>query len=213
MESAREFLTHELSDMLDAERKFMEIMGQQHNEAQDPQMAKAIEQHMRQTEGQIERLENIFEMMREEPEDTECAGVAGLMEEKETFMKEDPSEELVEAFNLGAALKGEHYEIAAYNSLINLANSMKLKQAVQLLQQSLREEVQMERKVLQFSKRFRPENIGMEEEMIKVMGGGRNGSRSSGRASSRSSSSTRSSAKRSGTRSSSSRKSTARRAA
>lgn len=165
METAREFFVHELGDMLDAERKILQILEQQQEEVQNPQMLKAIEQHHGQTEKQIERLEQVFEEIEASVEGTECKGIEGLKQEKESFMEEDPSEELLEAFNIGATIKTEHYEIAAYTSLIDLAEKMGETKAVRLLNQSLREEQQMLKKAEGISKKFKPSNMGMDEEV------------------------------------------------
>lgn len=165
METAREFFVHELGDMLDAERKILEILEQQQDEVQNPKMQKAIEQHHAQTEKQIERLEQVFEEIGASVEGSECKGIEGLKQEKEAFMQEDPSENLVEAFNIGATIKVEHYEIAAYTGLIDLAEKMGEKKAVRLLNQNLREELQMLKKAEGFSSKFKPENMGMEEEI------------------------------------------------
>lgn len=165
METAREFLVHELSDMLDAERKILGILEEAQDEVQNEQLRKGLENHHKQTEGQIQRLEQCFEELGEEPQSTECKGIEGLKQEKEAFMEEDPSEDLLEIFTVGANAKIEHYEIAAYNSMITLCDQLGLKKASRLLQQTLREEEQMLKRVEGFSKKIRPENTGMEEEM------------------------------------------------
>lgn len=165
METAREFFVHELGDMLDAERKILQILEQQQEEVQNQQMLRAIEQHHGQTEKQIERLEQVFEEIEASEEGAECKGIEGLKQEKEAFMEEEPSEDLLEAFNIGATIKVEHYEIAAYTSLIDLAEKMGEKKAVRLLNQNLREEQQMLKKAEGISKKFKPTNMGMEEEV------------------------------------------------
>jgi len=170
METAKEFFKHELGDMLDAERKMLEIIEQTQNETNNPQMQKALEQHYSQTEGQIERLEQCFQELGEEPEESECKGVIGLRQEKETFMQEQPSEELIEAFNLGATLKTEHYEIAAYTALIDLAEKLDMRKAARLLGQNLREEQQMLKKAETIAQKFQIENTGMEEEEMEEAG-------------------------------------------
>jgi len=165
MQTAREFFVHELGDMLDAERKMLAILEQQQEEVKNQQMLKAIEVHHGQTEKQIERIEEIFQDLEENAEEQECKGVDGLRQEKEMFMQEDPSEELIEAFNIAATVKSEHYEIAAYTSLIDLAEKMEERKIVRLLNQSLREEQQMLKKAEGFSKKFKPSVMDMEEEV------------------------------------------------
>lgn len=164
METAHEFFIHELGDMLDAERKLVEALGEQAEESDLPELKKAFQSHQAQTEKQVERLEQVFESVGEQPEKAECAGIRGLIEEHENFKGEDPSEDLLDIFNVGAASKVEKYEITAYESLIRLAQMMKHRKAVQLLNQNLKEEQQTLRKMEVFSKKLKPENLGMEEE-------------------------------------------------
>lgn len=164
METGREFFVHELADMLDAERRILGILEEAQGDVSNDQLRKGLEQHHKQTEGQIERLEQCFQELGEESQDTECKGIEGLKQEKEMFMQEDPTEDLLEIFTISASAKIEHYEIAAYNSLINLATQMGERKAIRLLQHNLREEEQMLKKIEGFSKKLRPENMGIEIE-------------------------------------------------
>ncbi len=163
MDTALEFVTHELSDMLDAERKILGILEEAQDEVTNEQLLKAIQNHHKQTQGQIERLEQCFEELGEEPQSTDCKGIVGLKQEKEVFMEEDPSEELIEVFTVGANAKIEHYEIAAYTSMIDLCTQLGMKKAVRLLQQNLHEEEQMLKRVESFSKKLKVEETGTEE--------------------------------------------------
>lgn len=164
METAHEFFLHELSDMLDAERNILEALEEQANESSRPDLQKAFESHRQQTEKQVQRLEQVFESLEEEPEETECKGIQGLIAEHDSFKEEDPSEDLIDIFNAGAACKVEHYEIAAYTSLINLAQQMGHTKAVKLLNQNLKEELQTLKKMEGFIKKLKPERLMDEEE-------------------------------------------------
>lgn len=164
MQTAHEFFIHELGDMLDAEQKLVEALGQQAEESSRPELQKAFQTHQAQTEKQVERLQQVFESIEEEPEEAECKGMKGLIEEHDTFKDEDPSEDLMDIFNVGAATKVERYEISSYESLIRLAEMMGHKKAVKLLNQNLKEEQQTLKKMEGFSKKLKPENMGMGEE-------------------------------------------------
>jgi ferritin-like metal-binding protein YciE len=165
MQTAHEFFIHELTDMLSAERQLVEALGKQAEESSRPDLKKAFESHREQTEKQVERLEQCFESLEEEPEETECKGIKGLIEEHDSFMEEeDPSEDLVDIFNVGAATKVERYEITAYEGLIQLADLMGHKKASKLLSQNLKEEEQTAKKMESFSKKLKPERMGMEDE-------------------------------------------------
>lgn len=165
MQTVHELFIHELSDMLDAEHNLLEALQQQAEESSRPELQKAFESHRKQTEKQIQRLEQAFESLDEEPEDAECKGIQGIIEEHEEFMnEEDATEDLVDIFNVGAACKVEHYEIAAYTSLINMAQRMGHKKALKLLNQNLKEEQQTLKKMEGFIKKLKPERLMEEEE-------------------------------------------------
>jgi len=163
MQTAHELFLHELSDMLDAERKILEALQEQTEESSRPDLQKAFESHRQQTEKQVQRLEQAFESLEEEPEETECKGIQGIISEHDEFKEEDPSEDILDIFNAGAACKVEHYEIAAYTSLINLAQQMGHKKAVKLLNQNLKEEQQTLKKMEGFIKKLKPERMHEEE--------------------------------------------------
>jgi ferritin-like metal-binding protein YciE len=164
MQTAHELFLHELSDMLDAERKLVDALGEQAETAENSQLQKAFASHQAQTEKQAQRLEQVFEQLGEEPENTECKGMKGLLEEVESFKEEEPSPDILDVFSVGAAAKVEAYEINAYESLIQLARDMGHNKAVKLLQQNLKEEQQTLKKMQGFSKKIKPENSGMEEQ-------------------------------------------------
>ena len=164
MQAAHELFLHESGDMLDAEQKLVETLGQQEDESSNPELKKVFASHRAQTEGQVERLQQIFAELDEEPEETECKGITGLIEEHDWFQEEDPSEDILDVFNIGAAQKVESYEICAYESLISLADDMGHKEAVKLLKQNLKEEQQTLKLLQTLSTKIKPEQMGMEEE-------------------------------------------------
>lgn len=187
MQTAHELFLHELSDMLDAERKILEALGEQAEESSRPDLQKVFETHRQQTEGQIERLETCFEELGEEAEETECAGMRGLIEEHSNMKEEDPAEDILDVFNVVAATKVERYEITGYESLIRMADMMGHTKVSRLLKQNLKEEQQTLKKMEMFANKVKPENLGMgedEEEMEEdeetVTTNSRSKSRSSG---------------------------------
>jgi ferritin-like metal-binding protein YciE len=164
MQTAHEFFVHELKDMLDAEQQLVEALGKQAEESNRPELRKAFESHRAQTEKQVQRLKQVFDSIDEQPEEEECAGLRGLIEEHDKFKEEDPSEDLLDIFNVGAATKVERYEISSYESLVRLAKMMGHRKAVQLLNQNLKEEQQTLKKMEGFSKKLKPEQMGMGEQ-------------------------------------------------
>ena len=164
MQTAHEMFLHELTDMLDAEQQLVEALGNQAEESSRPDLQKAFQSHQAQTEKQVERLRQCFELLGEDPEAAECKGIRGLIAEHDSFVEEeDPAEDLVDIFNTVAAAKVESYEIQAYQSLIRMADLMEHTKASRLLNQNLKEEQQTLKKMEAFSKKLKPQNLGMEE--------------------------------------------------
>ena len=165
MQTAHEMFIHELQDLLDAEQQLVEALGKQAEESSRPDLQKAFQSHRAQTEKQVDRLRQVFESIEEEAEEVECDGIRGLIKEHDSFIEEeDPAEDLIDIFNTVAAAKVESYEIQAYQSVIRLADIMGHKKASKLLNQSLKEEQQTLKKMEAFSKKLKPQNLGMGEE-------------------------------------------------
>lgn len=165
IQTAHELLIHELQDMLSAERQLIDALQEQAENATNPELKKGFEQHRAQTQKQVERLTQCFEEIGEEPKEVECKGIEGLIEEYKTFIEEeDPSDDIIDVVSIGAASKVESYEINAYESLIQLAESMGHNRSVRLLNQNLREEEQTKAKLEKLSKKIEPEQSGMQEE-------------------------------------------------
>jgi len=166
MQSAKELFIHELTDMLDAEQKLVTALGElAEDHGDEPQLQKGFQAHQAQTEKQVERLQQIFEQIVEEAEETECKGMKGLLEERNSFKEEEePAADILSIFDVGAAIKVESYEICTYNSLIELAKQLDLTKAIRLLNQNLKEEQQTKTKLEAISRKLKPDNLGMEEE-------------------------------------------------
>lgn len=193
MQTGHELFVHGLNDMLDCEHQLVEALEKLAGDSSNPQLKKAFEQHREETEGHVERLEQCFELLGEEQEETECHGIRGIVAEKESFSEEDPSDDLINVFNVGAAIKSETYEICEYKSLIDMAREMNHKKVAQLLNQNLKQEQAALSKMEAFYKKIKPEQMMSEEEEEQAVSSERSasGRRSGARASSRSSSSRR----------------------
>ncbi len=163
MQTAHELFLHELSDMLDAEQRILDALEEQQDESTDSTLQSAFQSHHKQTEGQVQRLQQCFELIGEEAEETECAGIKGLKEEHDSMIEEDPSPDILDVFNVAAAIKVERYEISAYESLIRLAESMDQPKIVRLLNQSLKEEEQTLKKMQSLATKIKPENLDADE--------------------------------------------------
>jgi ferritin-like metal-binding protein YciE len=140
MESIEELFEHELKDILGGEQALVDALEQMAEETSDREIKKAYLQHRKETQGHIKRIEKIFRSLGQKPEAESCPGIEGLIKEKKVFMREKPTEELLEFFNVGAAQKVERYEITSYESLIDMADKLGLSDAVELLEENLQEE-------------------------------------------------------------------------
>lgn len=144
MTEPKELLKHELGDLLYAERRFLTATRKMVRETQTPPLRKRIEEHVRETERQIERLEQAFAAIGEKAKAERCDAAIGLREEHDSFKSgENPSEALLEAFDLGSGLRVEHYEIAAYRSAIAVAKALGEDECAKILKESLSEEEDM----------------------------------------------------------------------
>ena len=140
IQTIEELFEHELKDIYGAEQSLLDALQQMADESTDREIKKGYLQHRKETQGQIKRIEKIFKSMGQKAEAETCAGMEGLIKEKKLFMREKPSEELLEFYNIGAAQKVERYEITAYENLIDMAEKLGMNDAVELLEQSLQEE-------------------------------------------------------------------------
>jgi len=140
MQTIEELFEHELKDIYGAEHSLLDALEQMAGESSDREIKKAYTQHRRETQGQIKRIDKIFKMLGQKPQPETCPGMEGLIKEKKTFMREKPSPELLEFYNIGASQKVERYEITAYENLIDMAEKLGLGDAVELLEQNLQEE-------------------------------------------------------------------------
>jgi ferritin-like metal-binding protein YciE len=119
MTDPKELLVHELKDLLYAERRFLTATKHLARETANPEIKQRIQQHVGETERQIDRLGKAFEAIGEKAKGEKCEGAIGLREEHDSFKSEEkPSKELLGAFDLGSGLRVEHYEIAGYRTAI-----------------------------------------------------------------------------------------------
>jgi ferritin-like metal-binding protein YciE len=146
MKEPKELLVHELGDLLYAERRFVTATKKLARETANPEVKKRLEQHVVETEGQVERLQRAFESIGEKAKAEKCEAAIGLREEHASFKSEEtPTKELLEAFDLGSGLRVEHYEIAGYRTAIAVANALGFGECAEILKESLAEEEDMAR--------------------------------------------------------------------
>ncbi|MDH4441779.1 MAG: DUF892 family protein [Rhizobium sp.] len=134
-------LFHEtLKDIYYAERKILKALPKMARAAQDEQLKAAFQQHKDETEGQIERLQQVFEIIGKRPRAKTCAAIEGILEEGEEIMEEFKGAPALDAGLLAAAQAVEHYEISRYGTLRTWAEQLGYAEAVTLLDATLQEE-------------------------------------------------------------------------
>ncbi len=140
MESLRELFVEQLKDLYSAENQIVKALPKMIKSADSKELKSAFEEHLEQTRGQVERLEQIFEELDESPRGKKCVGMEGLIKEGKELMSEDAEPEVLDAGLIAAAQHVEHYEIAGYGCVRTYAQLLGMKSAVKLLQQTLDEE-------------------------------------------------------------------------
>jgi len=134
-------LFHEtLKDVYFAEKKILSTLPKMAKAAQNGELRAAFEKHHGETEGQIERLEKVFEEIDQKPQTKTCDAIVGIIKEGEEIMKEYKGSPAHDAGLLAAAQAVEHYEISRYGTLLAWANELGLEASVDLLKETLDEE-------------------------------------------------------------------------
>jgi ferritin-like metal-binding protein YciE len=195
MTSPRELFVHELQDVYYAEKTLTRVLPTLASEASDAELTRAFESHAKETQKQVSNLEKVFKNLGERAEGQPCPGIDGIKEEHDEFMREHQTTPVLsDVFLTGSAARAEHYEIAAYNSLIAKARALGERDSVKLLQANLKQEKDALKKVETISKRI-----------VKSTNGSSTRSRSSGSSRSRSASARSTARRTTAKRSSSSR--------
>jgi ferritin-like metal-binding protein YciE len=123
-----------------AEKALVKALGKMSKNATSEELINAIDNHITETEEQVQRLEQIFSMLGKEPRGKKCEAMIGLIKEGETVMEESEEGAMRDAGIIASAQKVEHYEIAAYGTLRTYAQTLGLDEAVSLLETTLEEE-------------------------------------------------------------------------
>jgi ferritin-like metal-binding protein YciE len=130
----------ELRDTYDAERQLLKALPKLAKASTAPELRAAFESHLEETRGQVERLEQVFASLDEKVRGKHCEGMAGIIEEGKSVMEEEFDEATMDACLIASGQRSEHYEIAAYGTLVAWARAMGHTEAADLLQETLDEE-------------------------------------------------------------------------
>jgi ferritin-like metal-binding protein YciE len=133
------FLTG-LKDLYYTEKQILRALPKMAKVAESDELRQAFETHREETEGQVERLERVFEIMGKKAQSKTCPAIQGIIEEGKEVMEDFADSEALDAGLLAAAQSVEHYEISRYGTLRTWAQELGMKDAVRLLEQTLDEE-------------------------------------------------------------------------
>ena len=136
----REALVDEIRDLYNAEKQLTKALPKMAKGATSEELREAFESHLEETEGQVTRLERVFELLDEKPRGKHCAGMAGIVEEGSEKLQEDAEDSVMDAMLIASAQKVEHYEIGSYGTAIAWAEALGLTEVAEVLGETLAEE-------------------------------------------------------------------------
>ena len=140
LRNMQDLFVHGLKDIYYAEKKLVQNLPKMAKKVESSELSDAIEQHLAETENQVARLEQIFELLDMQPKGKKCPGIEGLLEESKEIMQEAEDPNTRDAGLLAAAQAVEHYEISRYGTLIAWAQELCMREAASLLKETLAEE-------------------------------------------------------------------------
>ena len=147
-----ELFVDELKDLYSAEKQITKALPKMAKAASTADLRAAFESHLKETEGQIQRLEQAFEILSKSPKGKTCAGMKGLLEEGSEVMKEAAKGAVRDAAMISAAQRVEHYEMAGYGAVIAYAKLLGQPEIESLLNETLAQEKAADQKLTGLSK-------------------------------------------------------------
>lgn len=151
--TVNDLFVHLLSDIYSAEKQLTKALAKLSRAASDPELSEAFKTHLEETQGQVERIDQVVEKCGIRLRRMKCAAMEGLVEEGEELIDEIDKGPILDAGLVAAAQKVEHYEIASYGSLCALGKQLGFTEGVELLKQTLEEEKATDLKLTQFAER------------------------------------------------------------
>jgi len=160
----KELYIEELKDLYNAENQLVKALPKLAKAADSDELREGFEEHLEQTKGHVQRLEQIFEMLGESPKGKKCVGMEGLVEEGQEMIDEDFEGSVKDAGLIGAAQRVEHYEIAGYGTVKALAQTLGENEHVELLEQTLQEEKETDEKLTELAEQINSQATSEGEE-------------------------------------------------
>jgi ferritin-like metal-binding protein YciE len=154
IDSIEKLLLEELKDLHSAETQITKALPKLVKAASSPDLKKAFEKHLKETEGQIERLDRVFEILGKKAVNKTCEGMKGLLSEGSEMMREIETGDVRDAALISAAQRVEHYEMAAYGTVRAYAQQIDQSEIADLFKQTLEEEKATDEKLTEISKKI-----------------------------------------------------------
>jgi len=151
IESLNDLFVEQLRDLYDAENQLVKALPKMAEGANSDELREGIEEHLEQTKGHVERIEQIFESLGEKAKAKKCKGMEGVIKEGSEALDEDMDPEVKDAAIIAAAQRVEHYEIAGYGTARTFANLLGDREAASLLEQTLQEEKDTDAKLTELA--------------------------------------------------------------
>lgn len=166
METLQDVLEDQLMDLLNAEKQLVKALPKMAKTASSEELREAIEEHLEVTEGQVERLNEIFALLDQKPRSKTCKAMEGLVEEGKEVIEEksEGAPAAIDAALIAAAQRVEHYEISAYGSARTFAEVLGLDEIAKLLQQTLDEESEADETLTKIAKSINAAAAQLREE-------------------------------------------------
>lgn len=155
--SLRELYIDELRDLYNAETQLTRALPKMAKASSNSELRQAFEEHLRQTSEHVSRLEQIFDYLEEKPTGKKCLGMEGLVKEGAETMREEYEDAVMDAAIIGAAQRVEHYEIAGYGTVRDMAKLLGEDEHVSLLEQTLEEEKETDQKLTGLAEQINPQ--------------------------------------------------------
>ena len=152
-DTLRDLYVDHLRDLLDAEHQIVKALPKMAKAASAPDLQKAFNDHLEQTQGHVQRLEQVFQSLGMAARGKKCKGMEGLIAEGQELMEENAEPDVLDAGMIAAAQKIEHYEMAGYGAVRTYAQILGMKDQVKLLQQTLDEEGMADKLLTQIAER------------------------------------------------------------
>lgn len=147
IENLNDLFLHTLQDIYFAEKQIVKALPKMMKKTDSLELGKAFESHLAETEEQVTRLEQVFEMLGEKPKATKCPAIEGIIEEANELIADIQDPDTRDAGMIAAAQAVEHYEITRYGTLVSWAELLGMKDAAKVLGQTLKEEYGADQKL------------------------------------------------------------------